>query len=267
MDRATAGDVARQAAVVFGAVFQTIGSGLAPAGTNVGELSDANRTLVVPAGYAFAIWGPIFLLCLAYAVYQALPAQRTDPLLRTIGWWTAGAFIGNGLWEVAFPREQYVVAQVLIVAILAFLLVAQAGIVRAARAEAFGRARTWLVAVPVALTLGWLTAATLVGFATTLVGTGVWERTGTVEAAVGAALLLVGAVLAVAVLRGSRGAPVAALVAYGFAVLWALVAVIVNQADDSALTTGAAAVAAVVVAAALAAGRARPRSRVSPQIA
>jgi len=265
MDRSTPGDVARQVVVVVGAVFQTIGSGLAPSGTDVGALSDANRTLVVPADYAFAIWGPIFLLCAAYAVYQALPAQRTDALLRRIGWWTAAAFIGNGLWQATFPREQYVLAQVLIVAALAFLLVAQAGFVRAARAEPFGPARTWLVAVPVSLILGWLTAATLVGLATTLVGIGVWERTGTVEAAVGAALLLVGAALAVAVLRGSRGAPVAGLVAYGFAVLWALVAVIVNQADDSALTTGAAAVGAVVVAAALAAGVARPRSRVTPQ--
>jgi hypothetical protein len=88
MARRRMGDVGRwdsvcQAANVLGALTQ-IG---APVLTSeaVGQVSAENGTSVVSADYAFAIWGPIFLLCLAYAAYQALPANRESPLLRCVG--------------------------------------------------------------------------------------------------------------------------------------------------------------------------------------
>jgi hypothetical protein len=43
----------------------------------------------VPAGYAFTIWSLIFTLSLGYAVWQALPSERENPLLRRVGWLTA----------------------------------------------------------------------------------------------------------------------------------------------------------------------------------
>jgi hypothetical protein len=49
-------------------------------------------SLIEPAGYAFAVWALIFALSLVYAVYGALRANRENPLLRRIGWYTAGAF-------------------------------------------------------------------------------------------------------------------------------------------------------------------------------
>ena len=66
-------DTARQTMNVIGALFQIVAGplGMWIFGVSMGEISDANSTLVVPAGYAFSIWGPIFALCLAYAVYQA----------------------------------------------------------------------------------------------------------------------------------------------------------------------------------------------------
>ena len=115
-------DAARQAANLAGALFQ-IG---APVLTSeaVGRISAENGTLVVPADYAFSIWGLIFLLCLAYAAYGALPANRESPLLRRVGWFSAGAFLLNGLWEVLFPARQFLFAQVVIVAIFVCAAVA-----------------------------------------------------------------------------------------------------------------------------------------------
>src|SRR5918997_2547335 len=108
-------DAARQAANLAGALFQ-IG---APVLTNeaVGRISAENGSLVVPADYAFSIWGLIFLLCLAYAVYQALPANRESPLLRRVGPFSAGAFLFNGLWEILFPARQFLLAQAVIMVI------------------------------------------------------------------------------------------------------------------------------------------------------
>ena len=76
-------DIARQLAVMLGAIFQIA----VPifTGPVVGRVSGENPTLVVPADYAFVIWTPIFLLALVYAVYQALPSNRESPLLRRTG--------------------------------------------------------------------------------------------------------------------------------------------------------------------------------------
>ena len=71
-------DLARPVAAVAGALFQMLAGAIVPIGAIAGE----TPSLVVPSDYAFAIWGPIFLLCLAYAAYQALPANRANPLLR-----------------------------------------------------------------------------------------------------------------------------------------------------------------------------------------
>ena len=134
-------DVARQAATVLGVIFQIGGGALA--GETVGRVSAENPTLVVPADYAFTVWGPIFALSLAYTVYQALPGQRQNPLLRRVGWFMAGAFAGNGLWQILFPAELFVASQVLLLGIVACAVAALLGLARAHRERALGRAERW----------------------------------------------------------------------------------------------------------------------------
>lgn len=254
-------DLARQAANVFGALFQ-IG---APVLTDeaVGRVSAENGTLVVPADYAFVIWSPIFLLCLAYAAYQALPTNRESPLLRRVGWFSAGAFFSNGLWEILFPARQFLLAQVVIVVIFACAAVAYLRLARSERGV-LSAAERWLVALPFGLLFGWITAATLVSFATTFVALGLLKG-GIGEALLGAVLLLTGGLVASAVLLAGEAAPPQGYLAYAAAVLWAFVAVVVNQYDASVLTIGAALVAAVpvalVVASKLFGGRTRRRTK------
>ena len=237
-------DSVRQAANVLGALFQ-IG---APVLTSeaVGRVSAENGTLVVPAGYAFSIWGLIFFLCLAYAAYGALPANRKSPLLRRVGWFSGGAFFLNGLWEILFPARQFLLAQGVIVAIFVCAAVAYWRIARWERGVLRAGER-WLVALPLGLLFGWITAATLVSFATTFVALGLLDG-GIGEAILGAALLLTGGLIASAVLLAGEAAPPQGYLAYAAAVLWALVAVVANQYDASVLTTVAALVAAVPVA-------------------
>ena len=90
-------DALRAGAVLLAAIAQIAGSplGAALAGRSVGEVSDATRALITPAGYAFSIWGPVFALALAWAVYQALPGQRDRAVHRATGWPLAAAFAGN----------------------------------------------------------------------------------------------------------------------------------------------------------------------------
>ena len=122
----------------------------------------------------------------------------------------------------------------------------------------------WLVALPLGLLFGWITAATLVSFATTFVALGMLEG-GIGEAILGATLLLTGGLIASAVLLAGEAAPPQGYLAYAAAVLWALVAVVVNQYDASVLTTVAALITAVpvvlVVAIKLFNGRQRRRTK------
>lgn len=249
-------DLARQAANVLGALFQIGVPALT--GEAVGRVSAENGTLAVPADYAFVIWSPIFLLCLSYVAYQALPTTRESPLLRRVGWFSAGAFFSNGLWEILFPARQFLLAQVVIVVIFACAAVAYLRLARSERGV-LSAAERWLVALPFGLLFGWITAATLVSFATTFVALGL------LEGGIGAALLLTGGLVASAVLLVGKAAPPQGYLAYAAAVLWALVAVVVNQYDTSILTTGAALVAAVpvalVVASKLFGGRTRRRTK------
>src|ERR671911_1419238 len=225
-------DVARQAATVVGALFQVLAGAIVPIGAIAGE----RPSLVIPADYAFAIWGPIFLLCLAYATYQALPANGQNPLLQRVGWFLAGAFFLNGLWEVLVPLRQPVVLQALLAGIFACLAVAYVRLVRADRGV-LNRADRWLVALPLGLLFGWITAANVVSFNDTLGELGLLGN-GVGGALAGAFLLLVGAVLASVVILVSGAGPLQGLLAYAGAVLWALAGIVVNQYDASLLTTG-----------------------------
>jgi hypothetical protein len=54
----------------------------------------------LPAGYVFTIWAFIYPASIVYGVYQALPVNRENPLLRRIGFPTAFAFFCIMMWSV-----------------------------------------------------------------------------------------------------------------------------------------------------------------------
>jgi len=51
-----------------------------------------------PAGYAFSIWFPIFVLALVYAGHQALPRSADNPVYRRIAPATAAIFAAGTVW-------------------------------------------------------------------------------------------------------------------------------------------------------------------------
>ena len=241
--------LARRVVVVVGAFFQVVAPIFATAfaTASVAEVSGANRTLVVPADYAFVVWAPIFLLSFAYAAYQALPKERGNPLLGRIGWWVGGAFLLNGVWELLFPARRFLLAEAVFLGVFACLFVAYRRLVLVSRERDLRGSERWLVALPIGLLFGWVTVANFAGVATTLVGVGLLDG-GVGEALLGAALLLLGGLFAsVLILYGKAGPPQGYL-AFAAAFLWALVAIIVNQYDASLLTSGAALISAALVA-------------------
>jgi hypothetical protein len=92
-------DIIRQFVNVLAVVAVLVVNGLANAlplnNQTTGEISDRFQVYFVPAGYVFSIWGLIYLGLLAFAVFQALPAQRDNPRLRRVGYLFAASCVAN----------------------------------------------------------------------------------------------------------------------------------------------------------------------------
>ena len=244
MDGPRMNDVARQFANVFAAIFQIYAS--YTVGSSVGAIAQENRSAILPATYAFAIWGPIFILCGVHALYQALPAQRENPVFHAIGWWTVGTFLANGAWSYAFTNHQFILAQAII---FAGFVCAGGGYFRFGRVVPTARTTNidnWLIGPTLGLLFGWLTAANVAGLAGTLIASGFPARGQGAEIR-DATLLLLGAAVACSVIVASRRGPYGAWVSFAAAVLWALVAVVVAQRSISPITTTTAVITAIIV--------------------
>eukprot|EP00752_Nemacystus_decipiens_P002869 g2670.t1 len=142
------------------------------------ELDDPNLSPLpavryfMPAGWAFAIWGPIILGEAALALYQALPLSSVS---AAAGWlvslspWLASAFLLQSSWCLSF-REWARDAGLLWfpAALLGGTAVCLGGahhVVRGALAAGdLSTLQYCLVHLPVSLHFGWVSCATLVNF-------------------------------------------------------------------------------------------------------
>lgn len=217
-------DVLRQAVNVVAVVAVIVVNGLANAlplnGQTTGEISDRFQVYFVPAGYVFSIWGLIYLGLLAFAVYQALPAQRDNPRLRRIGYLFAGSCLANIAWLFLWHYEQFVLTLLAMFALLLSLITIylrlEIGRVAVSAAE------KWLVSVPFSIYLGWISVATIANVTAVLdyLGWGGWGISGQMWAVI---MLLVAGALAGA-LSLTRGD-----VAYSLVIMWALAGIAVKH--------------------------------------
>lgn len=180
-----------------------------------------------PAGWAFSIWGVIYLWLLASAGY-GLFKRDVDP-----GWdrlrWPLFVSIAIGASWISVALIAPVMATVLIWVMLGGALLALG------RAPSYDQ--PWL-ALPLGLYAGWLTAASSVSVGLVLGG---YDWLPEVTAAVVALALAL--VIAAAVLTLRPGA-----LTYAAGVIWALIGVVVQNMDDgSTLTLGLAAGGAVLI--------------------
>ncbi|QJX47195.1 tryptophan-rich sensory protein [Hymenobacter taeanensis] len=202
------------------------------------QVSYKYPTPLTPAGYAFSIWGLIFLSLLAYAIWQLRPAQRRnllpDAVARPLVW----ANLLTGLWLVVFAYELLVPSMLVMLGILASLAVV------------YGRARQlvrradapWYSSIPFGLYLGWISVATVVNV-TLALGTK-WQPDA--ELSLQLAIVLVGITAGLALSVTWRFAELA----YPAAVAWGLLGIYVARrpSPDTEVLAIMALAAAVLVA-------------------
>jgi len=118
--------ILRQVVNVLAVVATIVVNGLANVlplnGQTTGEISDRFQVYFVPAGYVFSIWGLIYLGLIAFAIYQALPAQRENPRLCRVGYLFAASCLANVAWLFLWHYEQFLWTFVAMLSLLVLLI-------------------------------------------------------------------------------------------------------------------------------------------------
>ena len=219
-------------ATFAGVLGPLLSNPFAPGSSSTGEISGQyfREVLVIPADYAFAIWAPIYLGFLAFAVYQALPAQRHNPRFAKTRLWLAASALLNAAWIVVFGNLLFTLSLVIIVGMLVTALRMHRTL-EISETRVFGLERA--LRLPFSLYAGWLTVATIVNAAGVLEVNG-WGGPSLFYPVWGVAMLLVASVIGLAT-RFTWRDPV-----YGGVFVWALtgVAVAPGQPLSVSLTAG-----------------------------
>lgn len=96
-------------------------------GETMGSVSAEYRNLFTPAGYAFSIWGLIYLLLIGFVVFQGKNIFREKAnavavsATKEIGWWFILSCLANCLWIFAWLNH-FILLSVLIMVFLLFTL-------------------------------------------------------------------------------------------------------------------------------------------------
>lgn len=214
--------------------------------------ADSDATLRV-AGFAFSIWGVIYLGLLIYAVRQVLPSTGESDLIRRLGWPSALALLGIGWWIVAAAFDWETATIVIIFASKLVLLVPLLASARTIRALPRRDMDRWTVVWPLALLAGWLSIAAPVNLITVLTGN---DALPAVVSPTAWALLAVAIVTALALgVTWAIRTP-----AYALPIAWGLLGVFVAEQERNGVLAGAAiaAGAAILIGAAVLTFRLRP---------
>jgi hypothetical protein len=241
--------------VVTVVVNSLAGSTTLIGGNTTASVSNANLTLITPAGYTFAIWGVIYILLGAFVIYQALPEKRARPFQERIGWLFVASSALNILWLFAWQYEALTVSVALMILLLASLILIylrlNIGRVKARVGERLA------VHLPFSVYLGWITIATIADISATLVSLN-WDGFGLDPEIWAVLIVLVATVIASLVAFTRRD------IAYELVIVWAFLGIAANQSPHPtivALLYACAIVVAAVLALSMIYARARPMGK------
>lgn len=215
-------------------------TGLINENTNA-SVSQSYENLFTPAGYAFSIWGIIYLLLLGFVIYQGLGLfnkTRDNDTATKIGWWFVFSCVANSLWIFAWLHEFLLISLGLMLIILLSLIKIMLRTNAQITTQTFQiRFFVWL---PFSIYAGWISVATIANSAALLTylqwnGFGLSDTFWTVT-------MIAVAVLLNGVVSWKRNASAFAIVG-----VWALTAIAVANNNENLTVFYSAILAAIVL--------------------
>lgn len=201
-------------------------------GQTIGQISNVEfaDVLIIPANYAFAIWGLIYLALFGFGFYQFLPEQRNNPRLQDVRPLLIAACIAQSIWVFFFLYRQFWLSVLAMLTILLALIFAYLRLEVGRRSV--GRTERWLAQIPFGIYLGWISVATIVNVAIALYSQG-WSL-GLSPVIWTVILMLIAGVIGATLALQRRE------IAFSLVVVWALVAIATRQATIPAILVTAA---------------------------
>ncbi|KAL3935035.1 MAG: hypothetical protein SGBAC_009371 [Bacillariaceae sp.] len=155
------------------------------------EISAKYPTLITPSGYAFSIWGVIFLAQFVWAVAQLLPSYRAcDLVINGVGWNYVWICIAQIVWTGFFAQEYILNSMIAMVFILIPLMIV---LFRLRNHMTDDKQSYFLLKFPFETHAAWIMAASLVNFSVMLSEMGWFSKNFEVLVAILSILLLAGA--------------------------------------------------------------------------
>lgn len=145
-------------------------AGLTGHGRAIGQSDGAVgvETPIVPAGYAFSIWGVIFLGCVAFSIAWLSPSKASAAGVAAATPWFIGAFLFCTIWSVvAQYADERLTLPVFVVLLTCLLLGLRAFVFAGGGATPADRL---LVIAPVGVFAGWCSVAIFANTSTVLAG-------------------------------------------------------------------------------------------------
>ena len=191
------------------------------------DISDANFTLITPAGYVFSIWGVIYVLLGIFVIFQALPSQKNQDYQNKIGWLFIVSSVLNIVWIFLWQFE-YLIFSVFIMFMLLATLIAIYLRLDIGKSSVDLREKV-AVHLPFSTYLGWITIASIANVATTLVSIN-WDGFGLDPELWALLIIIIALLLSLTVVITRKD------VAYGLVIIWAFIGISAAQTAQNIIT-------------------------------
>lgn len=206
-------------------------------GRTNGNISDSYPNSFVPAGWAFSIWGPIYLWLAAFCIYTAVLPKHTEAaeLLAAIGPIFIISCVFNVAWVVTFAFGTPVAVLIstfwlfgILASLLALLLKINSW--RAVRSSLWD---FWMIDIAFSMYTGWCTVAAIANVVISLKGFGGWTGDPWTEQGWSALMISVAGAINIAVLSTRTD------VVFGLVFTWAALAIADGHRDESTVAIAA----------------------------
>lgn len=216
--------------VLLAITVNVLASALPLNGQNTGEISDRFQVYFVPAGYVFAIWSIIYIGWVAFAFYQARPAQKESPRLRRLGYFFAISGVFNAAWLISWHYNLFGLSVLVMLTLLGLLIASYLKL--AIGRMLVGNAEKWCVDIPFSVYLGWISVATVANITSYLYFIS-WTGFGIAPQIWAVIMLAVGCLLGLLMAFSRRDS------GYAFVLDWSFAGIAQKQADTALVSDSA----------------------------
>lgn len=209
-------------ATLVNIAFNYLYNRLPSTGTGIDEVTDSYNSLFTPAGYAFSIWGLIYLSFITYAICQLLPWQKSDRLYDKLSIPFVLVNMLSMLWIRMFSQNHIGTSVGIITAILLL-----GGVMFGYAKEGYlYEGNKFWITIPFSLFLGWISVASIANVSLLLISLR-WRGGSLGEATWTSVMISAAFLLAVVISISFKD------FLYPLVVAWACIAIWVSSKDVS----------------------------------